>query len=176
MRFYLRNDISGGRGGWEAIGHRRVIQGGLCYNNPWSGWRRFFYESKMKNSRLNFNRIWNFCSKIERKTFLKRCIKFTAAFFFRFEEKYIFQIVWNVQSYVRKKIIKLFPCFHCPRATHDELRATLYTRPPRWISIRITATVGRWDLGLFLQPSPSPAFPAWVNNSQRHEENVAPLW
>lgn len=54
-------------------GERRLAIEGLyrvalwyAYNNSWSrtGWQRFFYESKMKNSRLNFNRIWIFVPKL----------------------------------------------------------------------------------------------------------------
>lgn len=120
---------------------------------------------------------------IEQLSLHKNYRRRTTAFFFSFrrrkkeKEKYLSSSTSNTRVCLKwDKIIPRCVFLHIMFVRYDKLRATLYIRPPRWISIRITATVGRWDLGLFLQPSPSPAFPAWVNNSQRHEENVAPLW
>lgn len=185
MRFYLRNDISGGKRG-ERLAIEGVYKVAYVYMIIERGGR------DSTNRRWRIRLILNFIQKMNKRKRSNnyRCIKIIivaqlpSSSHFEEEKKkrkniFLPQLVQTHEFCLKwDKIIPwLFHVFlYIMFARYDKLRATLYIRPPRWISIRITATVGRWDLGLFLQPSPSPAFPAWVNNSQRHEENVAPLW
>lgn len=80
MRFYLRNDISGG-GGWGDWPSKGGIQGGQIYT--WLRGGQRFQESKNEQfDWLNFT-----FTKTELNG--KNLHKIRTAFFFRFEKKYI---------------------------------------------------------------------------------------